>query len=67
MSLFSNPIKYIKQIFSDPLILATYDSDGTHIDPISGKKLKHSKGELKLNSNGKPYYETLNGRNPATK
>ena len=67
ISLFSNPIKYIKQIFSDPLVLATYDSDGESIDPISGKKLKHSKGEIKLNSNGKPYYETLNGRNPATK
>jgi hypothetical protein len=49
------------------LVLATYDSDGESIDPISGKKLKHSKGEIKLNSNGKPYYETLNGRNPATK
>ena len=67
ISLFSNPIKYIKQIFSEPLVLATYDSDGESIDPISGKKLKHSKGEIKLNSNGKPYYETLNGRNPATK
>lgn len=67
ISLFSNPVKYIKQLFSDPLVLATYDNDGENIDPISGQKVKHSKGDLKLNDNGKPYYETLNGRNPATK
>ncbi len=67
ISLFSNPVKYVKQLFSDPLVLATYDTDGINIDPISGEKVEHSKGDLKLNSNGKPYYETLNGRNPATK
>lgn len=67
IALFSNPIKYFKQLFSDPLVLATYDSDGEHKDPFTGDIVKHNKGDYKLNDNGKPFYETLNGRNPANK
>jgi hypothetical protein len=33
-----------------------------HEDPITGELRIHQKGDLKFNSNGKPYYETLNGR-----
>jgi hypothetical protein len=39
-----------------------YDEDGVHTDPVTGESVTHKKGDLKFNSNGKPYYETLNGR-----
>lgn len=66
-SLFSNPFKFIKSIFSDPLVLATYDEDTKELDKFTGEMATHKKGDLKLNSNGKPYYETLAGRNPYSK
>lgn len=55
-------LSWIKSLFSDPLVLATYDKD--EIDSL-GKK--HYKGEYKLNNNGTYYYETLNGRSPIGK
>lgn len=48
--------------FFDTKVLATYDSDGTHIDPITGEEIKHKKGQKKLNENGTYYYETLGDR-----
>ena len=66
-ALFSNPFKFIKSIFSDPLVLATYDEDTKELDKFTGEMVTHKKGDLKLNSNGKPYYETLAGRNPYSK
>jgi hypothetical protein len=48
-------------------VLATWDEDGTHIDPITRREVKHKKGENKLNDNGTYYYETLNGRSPIGK
>lgn len=63
-SLLSSPINYIKQIFSSPLVMAQWDSDDYNIDPLTGEKKKHRKGDYKLNSEGQYYTETLNGRNP---
>ena len=57
-----SPIKWIKDLFADPIIYATYDDDGTHIDQITGEKIQHHKGEYKLNAYGEPYTEKLNGR-----
>ena len=48
--------------FTKTLVLAQWDEDGTHKDPITGQIVKHQKGEKKLNENGTYYYETLNGR-----
>ncbi len=48
--------------FFDTLVIAQWDSDGEHIDPITGEKVKHEKGEPKLNQNGEYYYEKLDGR-----
>lgn len=62
ISLFSNPIKYIKSLFEDPLIYATYDEDTIVKDPITGKLVERHKGDYKLNSNGEYYTEKLNGR-----
>ena len=66
-SLLSSPINYIKQIFSSPLVMAQWDDDNYHIDPLTGEKKKHRKGDYKLNSEGQYYTETLNGRNPMNK
>ena len=61
-SLFKNPINFIKNIFSDPLVLAQYEEDGEHIDPITGLRIQHKKGDNKIGNDGEYYYETLGGR-----
>lgn len=61
MSLFSNPVKFLDSIIN-PLVLATYDEDGYHTDPISGRQVWHNKGENKTNENGDFYFETLGNR-----
>lgn len=61
-SLFKNPINFIKNIFSDPLVMAQYDEDGIHSDPITGQLIQHKKGENKIGNDGQYYYETLGGR-----
>ena len=43
---FSNPFKFIKQIFSEPLVLAKYEEDTEDYDPLSGELIKHKKGEI---------------------
>ena len=48
--------------FINPKILATYDEDGTHEDPITKVMVQHKKGDRKLNSNGTYYYEDLGNR-----
>lgn len=42
------------------LVLATYDEDGTH--EVNNRIVHHSKGDLKYDESGKPYYETLGDR-----
>lgn len=61
-ALIKNPLKYLKTIFSEPLVYATYDSDGEHYDMFTGQMVPHYKGEYKINQYGLPYTETLNGR-----
>lgn len=63
ISLFNNPLEYIKSLFDDPLVYATYDEDTVETDPITGNKVKHYKGEYKLNEDGEYYTEKANGRN----
>ena len=48
--------------FWDTRVLAQWDEDGEHVDPVTGDLVKHQKGELKLNDNGTYYYENLDGR-----
>lgn len=66
-TLFNNPLKWVESLFSDPIALATWDSNGTDIDPITGLKQNHKKGDPKLNENGEYYYEKLGGRSPIGK
>ena len=58
----NNPFKWIGSFFQEPLVMAQYEEDGTHIDPITGEEVQHRKHDYKLNSDGQYYYETLNGR-----
>lgn len=48
--------------FWDTRVLAQFDEDGTHFDPIEGRMVEHKKGDLRLNENGTYYYENLDGR-----
>ena len=61
-SLFRNPIKFVKNLFSEPLVIAQYEEDGVHVDPITNQLVQHYKGENKIGNNGQYYYETLGGR-----
>lgn len=50
--------------FFKPIVLASWDEDGVHTDPLSGQQVEHKKGELKINPDTGTYYaEFLNGRN----
>lgn len=57
-ALVNSPIGWIKNLFDEPLVLATWDSDG--IDPKTGEE--HQKGQAKINEFGDYYYETLGDR-----
>lgn len=48
--------------FFNTKVLATYDEDGEHEDPLTGQMVQHKKGQKKLNENGTYYYETLGDR-----
>lgn len=48
--------------FTDTLVLAQWDEDGTHTDLYTGQEVNHKKGDLKLNDEGTYYYEKLAGR-----
>lgn len=42
------------------LVLAQWDEDGTH--EVNGRTVSHKAGDLKFNSEGDPFYETLGNR-----
>ena len=48
------------------LVLATYDEDTTETDS-SGKQIIHKKGEIKVDDEGLPFYETLGDRDSSGK
>ena len=62
ISFTESPLEYFKSLFSEPLVYATYNEDGTHIDPFTKQEVQHYKGEWKLNEDGEYYTETLNGQ-----
>lgn len=51
-----------KDLIGQPYVMATYDEEGDHVDPITGEIVHHEKGEYKLNDKGTYYYETLGNR-----
>lgn len=50
--------------FTDTRAMAQWDSDGTSIDPLTGEKVAHQKGQYKTNRFGYYYTENLNGESP---
>lgn len=60
-TLFGNLGGFLSSL-SEPLVIAQYDEEGWHIDPYTGRKVKHKKGDYKYNEDGNYYYETLGGR-----
>lgn len=48
--------------FTDTLVMAQYDSDGTHVDPVTGQTVEHRKGDPIINPDGTYFYEKLDGR-----
>lgn len=48
--------------FFDTLVLAQYDNNDVHKDPITGEIVQHKVGDLKLDDTGNFYYERLDGR-----
>lgn len=61
-SLVNGVIGWVSSLFEDPLVMAQWEEEGEHVDPITGQIKKHAKGDYKLNDEGTYYYETLNGR-----
>lgn len=59
-NIFKNTYNYITSLFDDPLVIARYEEDGTHIE--YGREVAHKKGQYKLNEDGTYYSEKLNGR-----
>ena len=53
--------------FFDTRVMAQWDSDGDSIDPLTGEKVHHQKGQYKTNEFGYYYAENLNGRSPVGK
>lgn len=60
-ALFKNPFKFVGTLFN-PIVMASWEEDGTHINPVNGQEVSHKKGEYKLNEVGTYYTETLDGR-----
>ena len=48
--------------FFETRVLAQWNEDGYHDDPITKERVEHKKGDLKLNENGTYYYENLGNR-----
>ena len=61
-ALVNGIVDWVKEVFSDPLVMAQWEEDGEHIDPITGLTRTHNKGDYKLNDKGTYYYETLGNR-----
>ena len=58
-----NPHSGFFDYWNKTLVMAQWDSDGTHIDPVTGVETKHQAGEYKIGKDGSYYYELLDGRN----
>lgn len=62
MDLTPEDLGFWGTITKTPIVLAQYDKDIQEPDPETGRMIQHKKGEIKLDDNGMPYYETLGNR-----
>ena len=58
----ANDLGLFGSLFNDTLVYAQWDEEGYHDDISTGRKVKHSKGEYKLDEDGNFYTETLGDR-----
>lgn len=58
----ANDLSIFNKFFVDTLVYAQWDEDGFHVDPETGRTIKHRKGDWKVNSNGHLYLEKLGDR-----
>lgn len=57
-----NDLGALGLITGDSLVYATWDTDGTHIDPLSGETVRHAKGDWKTDEWGNYYTETAGNK-----
>lgn len=57
-----NELGALGLITGDSLIYATWDTDGTHVDPLSGETVRHAKGDWKTDEWGNYYTETAGNK-----
>lgn len=50
---------FFRSIFRKPAALATYDEDGYYINEYTGEEEWHTKGEVKLDKTGDPYFQQV--------
>ena len=62
MDLTPEDLGFWGTVTKTPIVLAQYDKDIQEPDPETGRMIQHKKGEIKLDDNGMPYYETLGNR-----
>ena len=67
ISFVRSPIKWFKSLFDEPLVMATWNEEGDHKDPLTKQIVHHYKGDLRLNDEGQYFYETLGDRSPVGK
>lgn len=57
-----NDRSILGKLFGQTLVYAQWDEEGSHLDPISNRMVKHSKGDWKINDDGELFVETLGKR-----
>lgn len=57
-----NELGTLGLITGDSLVYATWDTDGTHVDPLSGETVRHAKGDWKTDEWGNYYTETAGNK-----
>lgn len=58
----ANDLSVFDKFFGDTLVYAQYDEEGTHIDPETGRQIKHKIGDWKVNEDGNLFLEKLGKR-----
>ncbi len=58
----ANDLGLLGSLFGETMVYAQWDDEGSHVDPITGREVRHKKGENKLNKDGNFYIETLGDR-----
>lgn len=58
----ANDLGLFGSLVGPTMVYAQWDEDGVDIDPMTGRQVKHKKGDWKFNEDGNLYVETLGKR-----